>query len=65
MIPFTPMNDNVERVVKNLEEGLPEEDAPAAEGGVGADTPDLDPGDKALQEEHVLDEEQAQAPDKG
>jgi hypothetical protein len=64
MMPFTPMNDNFERVVTNSEEGLPEEGAPAAEGGVGADMPELDQSEEALRQEKALDEEQGQENDK-
>lgn len=60
MMPFTPMNDNVDRVVENLERGVPEDDAPAMEGGIGADEQDLTPGEEALKEEGSLDQEVAE-----
>ncbi len=60
MMPFTPMDDNIERVVESLERGLPEAGAPAAQGGIGADTPDLNTTQEALEQEGVLDEAQDQ-----
>lgn len=60
MFPFTPMNDDVERIVKDLEHGLPEEGAPAAEGGIGANTPEMTKADEALQQEGALDEQVAE-----
>mgnify|MGYP000220995941 FL=1 len=60
MMPFTPMHENVERVVKNVEQGLPEDDAPAMSGGIGADEPDLSQGAEALKQEDTLDEQQAE-----
>lgn len=56
MMPFTPMNDNFERVVENSAEGMPEQGSPAAQGGVGADTPELGQAGQALQQENALDE---------
>lgn len=64
MMPFTPLNDNIERVIENLTEGLPEEDAPAASGGIGADEPDIGDAGKALQQEGALDEALEQNQDK-
>lgn len=60
MMPFTPMNDDFDRVIEGIEEGEPEEGSPAAQGGIGADTPDLSPAEEDLKEEGVLDEEQAE-----
>lgn len=60
MMPFTPMNDNFERVVENLTEGEPEEGSPAAQGGIGADTPETGETGEALKEEGVLDETTAE-----
>ena len=56
MMPFTPMNDNYERVVENLGRGVPEEGSPAAQGGIGADTPEIGEAGQNLQQEGVLDE---------
>lgn len=60
MMPFEPMHENIDRVIKNLEHGLPEESAPAAEGGLGADTPELDEAKQDLKQEGALDEEEAE-----
>jgi hypothetical protein len=59
-MPFTPMNNDVERVIENLEQGLPEEGAPAAQGGIGAASPELTGADQNLQDEGVLDESAAE-----
>lgn len=59
MFPFTPMNNDVERVVENLTEGLPEEGAPAMQGGTGADMPEMTEADEALKQEDALDEAEA------
>lgn len=56
MMPFTPMNDNFERVIENAAIGLPEEGSPAAQGGVGADTPELGEAGQSLKQEGALDE---------
>lgn len=56
MLPITPTNDNIERVVENLSEGLPQEGAPAEQGGVGADKPDFGQTVEALKQEGILDE---------
>lgn len=56
MMPFTPMNDNFERVIENVTIGLPEEGSPAAQGGVGADTPELGEAGQSLKQEGALDE---------
>lgn len=56
MLPITPTNDNIERIVENLTEGLPQGGAPAEQGGVGADIPDLGQTIEALKQEGVLDE---------
>lgn len=60
MIPFTPMNNDVERVIENLEEGKPEDGPPAALGGIGADSADMTEADEALEKEGVLDEQEAE-----
>jgi hypothetical protein len=60
MMPMTPMNDNVERVVENLERGMPEEGSPAAQGGIGADAPELGEAGENLAQEGVLDETTAE-----
>lgn len=64
MMPFMPMNDNFERVVENLAEGLPEESAPAAQGGIGAVTPELGEAGENLKQEGVLDEHTEQENEK-
>lgn len=56
MMPFTPMNDNVDRTIENLTEGEPEEGSPAAQGGIGADSADLGAAGQALKQEGALDE---------
>ncbi len=56
MMPFTPMNEDFDRVIHNIEEGDPEVDSPASEGGIGADTPDLGETGEALKQEGILDE---------
>jgi hypothetical protein len=56
MLPFTPMNEDVDRVVENVEKGVPEDDAPAMQGGIGADEPDLGETGEALKQEGALDE---------
>lgn len=55
-MPFTPMNDNFERVIENAAVGLPEEGNPAAQGGVGADTVDMGEAGQFLKQEGALDE---------
>lgn len=60
MMPFTPPNENIERVIKDLEQGLPEDGPPAAQGGIGADTPDMSKAQEALEQEGVLDESQVE-----
>ncbi|MBI4671539.1 MAG: hypothetical protein HY741_07715 [Chloroflexi bacterium] len=60
MMPFTPMDDNVECVVENLTEGLPEEGAPAAQGGIGAVTAETGETGQVLKQEGVLDETTAE-----
>ncbi len=56
MMPFTPMNDNFERVIENIQLGTPEEGSPAAQGGIGADTPEIGQAGQNLQQEGVLGE---------
>ena len=51
-----PLDDNLNRVVENVEHGIPEEDAPALSGGFGADDADLGEAGQALKEEGALDE---------
>ncbi len=60
MMPFTPMNDNIDRMLENLEQGDPEQGSPASEGGVGAVSPDLTPAEQDLKLEGALDEEIAE-----
>lgn len=62
MMPFTPMNDNFERVIENSAVGMPEEGSPAAQGGVGADTPELGEVEQSLKQEGALDETIAKDP---
>ncbi len=57
MLPMIPMNDDLGRIIENVEQGLPEQDAPAMEGGFGAIDTDLTPAEEDLKEEGVLDEE--------
>jgi hypothetical protein len=61
---MTPSNDDVGRVVENLGEGLPEDDAPAAQGGFGAVDADIGKAGEALKQEDALDETIAQESDK-
>ncbi len=55
-----PLDDNLNRVVENMEQGLPEDDAPALSGGFGADDADLGQAGQALKAEGVLDETMAE-----
>jgi hypothetical protein len=64
IFPMPPMNDNFERAVENLAEGLPEADAPAERGGFGADSPELGEAGEALRQEGVLDENAEQNTEK-
>lgn len=61
MLPgMLPLNDDIDHVVHNVEEGLPETDAPAAEGGFGATDVDMGEAGEALKQEGALDEEIAE-----
>jgi hypothetical protein len=60
MIPFTPMHQDYERVIEGVEQGEPEEGSPAAQGGIGADSPDLSEAGEALKKEGALDEANAE-----
>lgn len=61
MLPgMLPLNDDIGRVVENVEQGLPEDDAPAAQGGFGATDVDMGAAGEALKQEGVLDEEIAE-----
>lgn len=60
MMPMTPMNEDLDRILENVERGLPERDAPAQEGGFGAVESDMTEADEALQQEGSLDEEIAE-----
>lgn len=64
MLPMTPSNDDVARVIENLGQGLPEDDAPAAQGGFGAADVDIGEAGEALKQEGALDEAIAQDTDK-
>ena len=56
MLPMTPSNEDIDRIVENLEHGIPEQDAPAAEGGFGAEGADMGEAGEALKQEGALDE---------
>ena len=61
MLPgMLPLNDDIGRVVENVEQGFPEDDAPAAQGGFGATDVDMGEAGEALQQEGALDEEIAE-----
>ncbi len=64
MLPMTPSNDDIGRVVENLGEGLPEDDAPAAQGGFGAADVDIGKAGEALKQEGALDEAIAEESEK-
>jgi hypothetical protein len=64
MMPFSPMNDNIDQSLDNLAQGLPEEGAPAAQGGIGAVGADLGEGQEALKQEGALDEQAEEKSDK-
>lgn len=57
MLPMTPMNEDLDRILENVERGIPESDAPAQEGGFGAVDTDLTKADEALKQEGSLDQE--------
>jgi hypothetical protein len=56
MMPMTPADSDIGRVVENVQQGLPEEDAPAAQGGFGAEDVDIGAAGEALKQEGALDE---------
>lgn len=59
MFPMSPLNDDLDRMVENLERGLPA-DPPTPEGAFGADPSHLSEAEEALKQEGVLDEEIAE-----
>lgn len=60
MFPMTPFTEELDRIISNLEHGLPEQGSPAAQGGFGAETPEVGESERDLLLEGVLDETIAQ-----
>lgn len=63
MMPFTPLNDDFERVVESETKGEPEEPTPGLSGGEGA-VPKPTETEEALKQEGALDETEAELTDK-
>lgn len=63
MMPFTPMNDDFERVVESETKGEPDIEMPGLSGGEGAVPTDTEV-EEELKQEGALDETVAEFTDK-
>ena len=56
MFTMTPSDEDLHRIIIGLEQGLPEEGSPAAQGGFGAEITSIGDAERDLIQEGVFDE---------